>query len=165
MIGETALPSLPSPSSLGEWCLARMAARAPHHGQVISNSRRALLSREHRSLARFHLAEGLFSSGVRPAAEGLQEPEDRPHRLRDAALAESAASSARSTCSARTGSSKTRAPTASATALAMAAGGALLASSPIALASYGPVPPLEGTNTVSSGGMSRAVGSLYSPRF
>src|SRR5690606_10560964 len=65
--------------------------------------------------------------------------------------------------SAEIGSSVNRTPTASCTALAMAAPTATLLISPIARGSEMPAVSL-GTSTVVSSGMSMAVGSLYSPR-
>src|SRR5262245_37059302 len=74
--------------------------------------------------------------------------------------------SARRTFSAVTGTSNSRTPHASSTALAIAAGGATLACSPMPFASYGPGPFLPPfTSTVLNFGISRMLGILYSPRF
>src|SRR5688572_25000807 len=81
----------------------------------------------------------------------------RPYEVGGFGLGSTRSLMARYTRSEVMGSSNRRAPTASATALAMAAGVGLFESSPMALAWYGPAEPPEATSTVSSTGRSAIV--------
>src|SRR5262249_5855666 len=80
-------------------------------------------------------------------------------------LALSCSRSARHTFSAVRGGLNGGTPQASKPALATAAGVGSRLDSPIAFDSNGPGPLPASTSTVSRGGMSAIVGSLYSPRF